>query len=86
MLFGSSASDTHVTCREFTFRYRSPEHWVEVFRTWYGPVNKAFAALPAEGQAALERDILDLIERSNVSGDSTMVVPSEYAEVTIVKK
>jgi len=85
-LFGASASEIHVTCREFTFRYRSPEHWVEVFRTWYGPVNKAFVGLPADGQAALERDILDLIERSNVSGDSTMVVPSEYAEVTIVKR
>jgi ubiquinone/menaquinone biosynthesis C-methylase UbiE len=85
-LFGRSASDIHVTLREFAFRYRSPEHWVEVFRTWYGPVHKAFAGLPPEGQAALERDILDLIRTANVSGDSTMIVPAEYAEVTIVKR
>jgi ubiquinone/menaquinone biosynthesis C-methylase UbiE len=85
-LFGPSASDIHATYRDFTFRYRSPRHWIEVFRTWYGPVNKAFAALPDEGQQALERDLLAVIDRFNCSGDSTMVVPSEYAEVVIGKK
>jgi SAM-dependent methyltransferase len=85
-LFGSSASAIHANARMFTFRYRSPAHWIEVFRDWYGPVHKAFASLPAEGQAALERDLLELIATFNVSGDSTMVVPGEYLEVVIVKK
>jgi ubiquinone/menaquinone biosynthesis C-methylase UbiE len=85
-LFGASSAEIHVTLREFAFRYRSPEHWVEVFRTWYGPVHKAFASLSPDAREALERDILDLIGKANVSGDSTMVVPSEYAEVTIVKR
>jgi ubiquinone/menaquinone biosynthesis C-methylase UbiE len=85
-LFGRSSAEIHVTPREFAFRYRSPEHWVDVFRTWYGPVHKAFAGLSPEERDALERDILDLIGKANVSGDSTMVVPSEYAEVTIVKR
>ncbi len=85
-LFGGSASDIRVTPRDFTFRYRSPEHWIEVFRTWYGPVHKAFASLSVEAQGALERDLLDLIARSNCSHDQTMVVPSEYLEVVIVKK
>ena len=69
----------------FTFRYRTPQHWVDVFRSWYGPVHKAFAALPADGQAALERDLLDLIAGANRSGDGTMVVPAEYVEVVVVK-
>jgi hypothetical protein len=70
----------------FMFRYRTPAHWIEVFRDWYGPVHKAFASLPADGQAALERDLLELIAAFNISGDSTMVVPGEYLEVVIVKK
>ena len=82
-LFGASASAIQVTPRVFTFRYRSPEHWVEVFRTWYGPVHKAFAALPAEGQAALASELLRLIAEFNTSGDETMVVPGEYLEVVI---
>jgi SAM-dependent methyltransferase len=85
-LFGAGAARIDITLREFAFRYRSPEHWVEVFRTWYGPVHKAFAALPPEKQPALHQDLLDLIARFNTSGDATMVAPGEYAEVVIVKK
>lgn len=84
-LFGASASDVRVTIRDFVFRYRSPQHWIDVFRTWYGPVHKAFAGLSEEGQARLEDDLLDLIDRFNRSGDPTMVVPSTYAEVVITK-
>ncbi|MGE3509591.1 MAG: class I SAM-dependent methyltransferase [Vicinamibacterales bacterium] len=85
-LFGAQAADTRTTTRDFTFRYRSPSHWVDVFRTWYGPTVKAFAALPAEGQAQLERDILALLGEFNVSGDDTLVAPGEYLEVVVVKR
>jgi ubiquinone/menaquinone biosynthesis C-methylase UbiE len=85
LLFGAAASDIRVIPREFVFRYRSPEHWIEVFRTWYGPVHKTFGALPPESQRRLEQDLLDLIREFNVSGDATMVVPSEYVEVVVVK-
>lgn len=84
-LFGDSVSDIQVTRRDFVFRYRSASHWIDMFRTWYGPTHKAFASLPDEGQQQLEQDIRDLIARFNVSGDSTMVVPGEYLEVSIQK-
>jgi len=85
-LFGSTAAEIRTTPRMFVFRYRSPEHWVEVFRTWYGPVHKAFASLSEDRQAAFEQDILALIAEFNVSGDQTMVVPGEYLETVIVRK
>jgi hypothetical protein len=72
--------------RDFVFRYRSPEHWVDVFRMWYGPVHKEFAGLSADGQRRLEQDLISLINDFNSSGDATMVVPSEYVEVVVVKK
>jgi len=59
---------------------------VDVFRTWYGPVHKAFAGLSSDGQKRLEQDLISLVNDFNSSGDSTMVVPSEYVEVVIVKK
>jgi SAM-dependent methyltransferase len=71
--------------RSFVFRYRSPQQWVDIFRTWYGPVLKAFGALPPPGQAALERDLLGLVDTFNRSGDGTMVVPSEYLEIVITR-
>jgi ubiquinone/menaquinone biosynthesis C-methylase UbiE len=85
-LFGFAAADIHATPRDFVFRYREPAHWIEVFRSWYGPVNKAFASLSEAGQLRLEQDLVDLIATFNTSRDSTMVVPSEYLEVAITKK
>lgn len=85
-LFGAAASDIHTTPRDFVFRYRSPQHWVDVFRTWYGPVLKAFEALPPEGQQRLEQDLLALVQSFNRSGDATMVVPAEYLEVVVIRK
>lgn len=83
-MFGGQAS-IEATSRIYNFRYRSPAHWLEVFRTWYGPVHKAFEALPQPGKAALEEDFLALIARFNRAKDGTMVVPAEYLEVVIRK-
>lgn len=83
--FANSASIIRVTKRHFNFRYRSPAHFIDVFRTLYGPVHKAFLALDAEGQAALEADILSLIAEFNVATDGSMNAPAEYAEIIITK-
>ena len=85
-LFGASASDIQITPRQFVFRYRSAQHWIDVFRALYGPVHKAFAALAPDAQQRLEQDLLTLIGNHNVSGDGTMVVPAEYLEVVITKR
>jgi len=69
--------------RRFNFRYRSAEHWIEVFRTYYGPVHKAFLALDAEKQAALEEGIGELIARCQIDDGPGLVLPSEYLEVVV---
>jgi len=69
----------------FHFRYRSPEHWLDIFKTYYGPTNRAFAALDATKQAALQVDILDLLNRLNRGGKDTLIVPSEYLEAVVTK-
>ncbi len=69
--------------REFVFRYHSAAHWLDIFRTYYGPLNKAFNALDAGDQAALAADLLALMENGNRSGDGTLVLPSQYLEAVI---
>ena len=71
--------------RLFNFRYRSAAHWVQVFRDFYGPTHKAFAALDAQGQQALEDDITALLQEMNTAGAASLVVPAEYLEVVINK-
>jgi ubiquinone/menaquinone biosynthesis C-methylase UbiE len=85
-MFGANARDIQTTRRDFVFRYRSPEHFIDIFKTYYGPVLKAFAALDAAKQDGLKHDMLALIATMNRSKDDTMVVPSEYLEVVVTKR
>jgi SAM-dependent methyltransferase len=85
-LFGPQAADIRCSRKNFNFRYRSPAHWLQVFRDYYGPTHKAFAALDADGQRRLAADITALLERLNVGGQQSLVVPGEYLEVVIVKR
>lgn len=85
-LFGERVTAIDVTPRLFNFRYRSAAHFIDVFRTWYGPIHKAFAALPADGATALERDLTGLLNRMNRAGPGSLVVPSEYLEVVITRR
>jgi ubiquinone/menaquinone biosynthesis C-methylase UbiE len=85
-MFGSDASSIKAEPRMFNFRYRSPEHFLDVFKTFYGPVLKAFAALDAATRENLRNDLHALIVRMNRASDGTMVVPSEYLEVVVTKR
>ena len=82
-LFGPRSAAMQIERRIFNFRYRNAAHWLQVFRDWYGPTHKAFAALDAQGQARLERDITALLEEFNTAGRDSLVVPGEYLEVVI---
>ena len=84
-MFGPHASEIRTSQRHFVFRYQSPAHWIHVFKSYYGPVLKAFAALDAEAQVGLENEIVRLIARFNRSSDPTVVVPSEYLEAVITR-
>jgi len=80
------ASDIACKALMFNFRYRSAQHFVQVFRDYYGPTHKAFAALDATRAAALAADIVALLEELNVGGADSLVVPGEYLEVVITKR
>ena len=84
-LFEPHASSIKSAQRNFIFRFRSPEHWLEVFQTYYGPLIKTFDGLETPARLALQRDIKALINTFNRSGDKTVVLPSEYLEVVITR-
>jgi ubiquinone/menaquinone biosynthesis C-methylase UbiE len=84
-LFEPHATSVKSAQRNFVFRYRSPAHWLDVFRTYYGPVLKTFAALEPAKQHALQDDLLTLVRQFNRADDGTMVVPSEYLEIVITR-
>ena len=81
-----SGCDVKAEKRQFNFRYKSVEHWLEVFKTYYGPTNRAFTALDAAKGAALQADIVTLLGRMNRGGKESLIVPSEYLEVVVTKR
>jgi ubiquinone/menaquinone biosynthesis C-methylase UbiE len=84
--FGAAASAIATEPRHFNFRYRSAQHFLGLFREYYGPVLKAFEHLKEPGRKALAEDIVELVAKYNVSGNATMVVPGEYLEVVVTKR
>jgi ubiquinone/menaquinone biosynthesis C-methylase UbiE len=85
-LLGERVASLEVTQRSYTWRYRSARRFVEHFRSYYGPTLKAFEALDADGQEALAKDLEELLEDWNISGDATLIVPSAYLEVVAVRR
>ena len=85
-MFEAQATSINIESRNFVFCYQSPEHWLQVFKSYYGPVLKAFAALDPQAQNALADDLVALIDRFNRSGDAGVVIPSEYLEIVITTR
>ena len=85
-LFGQRAATIETTRKDFMFRYRTPQHWLNTFRTYYGPTQKAFGAVSAAQQQTLAADLIRLVQQFNRATDGTMVVPGEYLEVLITRR
>jgi SAM-dependent methyltransferase len=85
-LFGDGIAALRAERQTFVWRFASAQQYLDLFRSFYGPVFKAFAALDATGQAALARDLIDAVERFNRSDDDTLVVPSAYLEAVVIKR
>jgi len=84
--FAAGSESIAVNEQTFVFRYESPEAWLSIWRSIYGPLQKAFVALDREAQGRLAADLIELIKSVNVATDGTMVVPAAYLEVVITKR
>ncbi|WP_332879239.1 class I SAM-dependent methyltransferase [Massilia sp. S19_KUP03_FR1] len=85
-LFGNAASAIHAERKIFNFRYGSAAHMLQIFRDFYGPVHKAFAALSPVAARMLEQELLQMMERHNTAGPDSLVVPGEYLEVIVTRR
>ena len=84
--FAAGAQHIAIESKAFVFRYRSPEHFMDIFRTYYGPVHKAFLALEADAQKRLHDDLMATIKSFDTATDGSMRVPSDYAEIVVTKR
>lgn len=72
--------------QHFVFRYESAAHFIEVFRTYYGPTYKAYAALDGAAQTRLTHDLEQLIEQfKDPTSTRSLAIAAEYLEVVITR-
>lgn len=84
-LFGDGISDLRITPRQHTFRFPTPEHFVDYFRAYYGPTQKAFDALDAAGQIQLAHDLAEVVRRYARPDVDTAIWGGDYLEVIAVR-
>jgi SAM-dependent methyltransferase len=80
-LFGDGIADLRTERRVSRQPFRSAAHYIEFFRTFFGPVKMAFERVGAEGEAALQEDLREYLEGVNTAGDRAMVLEAEYLQV-----
>jgi hypothetical protein len=85
-LFGDGIGALEATRVEAVFRYRSPEHWLEYFKKWFGPVQMAFERVGDGPESeALANDLLGLWREVNRAGDRALVAQAEYLQVVATR-
>lgn len=84
-LFGDGVSELRAERRVSRQPFRSADHYIEFFRTYFGPTKTAYERVGAEGEAALTEDLRAMLEAGNTAGGRAMVLEAEYLEVVATR-
>jgi SAM-dependent methyltransferase len=83
-LFGDGIAELRTERRANRQAFRSPDHYLEFFRAYFGPLRSAFEQVGPEGAPALEADMREYLEK--VRGDaSALVIEPEYLQVVATR-
>lgn len=85
-LFGDTVEWTSLTKRTFDFCYRSPDHFSEWFRLYYGPITRLAGTLDEGTRAQFTADLADVARKFNVADDGSVLAPGEYLEAIGVRR
>ncbi len=84
-LFGEGISDLRLEKRASRQVFRSPDHYLDFFRAYFGPVKAAYEKVGPEGEAALSADLRAFLEEANTGGERALVLEPEYLQVVATR-
>ena len=85
-LFGDAIASMQIATRSALFRYRSSQHWIEVFSTYFGPIMRTLEGLSPERRSAYVAELEATLDRFNRAADDTLLLSADYLEVVMVKR
>ena len=83
--FGDGITEMRIERKRSRQTFRSVDHWMDFFRTYFGPTKVAFERVGPDGEAALEADLRAFLEEANTAGDRALVLEPEYLEVVATR-
>ena len=84
-LFGDGVTELRTERRVSRQPFRSADHYIEFFRTYFGPTQMAYERVGPEGEQALTDDLRGFLEAANTAGDRAMVLEADYLEVIAIR-
>jgi SAM-dependent methyltransferase len=84
-LFGDGVSELRVERLKSRQAFRSADHFLDFFRTYFGPTKVAFERVGPEGEEALTADLRGYLEQNNVAGERALVLEPEYLQVVATR-
>ncbi|MEX2107076.1 MAG: methyltransferase domain-containing protein [Solirubrobacterales bacterium] len=84
-LFGDGVTELRIERRRSRQPFRSADHYIEFFRTYFGPIKMAFERVGADGEEALEADLRAFLAEANTAGDRALVIEPEYLQVVATR-
>lgn len=66
--------------------YRTMDHAVDVFSTYFGPTIRAFEMVDAEARERLRNDLRNVFSRYNRATDGTAIVENEYLQTVVTSE
>ncbi|MBS1863180.1 MAG: methyltransferase domain-containing protein [Actinobacteria bacterium] len=83
-LFGDGISELRTERRVSKQVFRSADHYLDFFRTYFGPLKAAFDKVGPEGAPALEADLRAYLEEVN-ENEHALVLEPDYLQIVATR-
>ncbi|MDQ2629442.1 MAG: methyltransferase domain-containing protein [Actinomycetota bacterium] len=84
-LLGDSVADLRAKRLKARQAFRSADHYLDFFRSYFGPIKSAYEKAGPENEGALTADLKAILEELSVGGDRALVVEPEYLQVVATR-
>ena len=84
-IFNDRVRDLNVTSKKIHYRFASATDFIDAMTMRFGPWKNLMASLEEDAAANLRNDLISEVDRHNISGDLTLILPLDYLEIVAVK-